>query len=210
VSTNSDILNRNRTNAQNSSGPRTPEGKQKVSQNARKLGLWVADATLEAETPEDLAQILAGYVSEYNPQGPIEDELIRQLTMATHRLRRYERIETVVLDCAGPAPETRCETNRVIAKNIDDYRHPHILRARRAAELAFERAYRHIEARKAARVVDPTPVRDLPIETDLKHAPVDPGTFAILRNKPKSTEIQPTDPSNSTPNSPTRKEPTGR
>ena len=158
MSANSDILERNRINAQNSTGPKTPEGKQIVSQNARKLGLFVADSTLEQEDPSEFAGILAGYMTDYAPQGEIETELVRQLTVATHRLRRLERVETGVM-YAEDEPNIRLDADIILSKIFIDRLDiiDSIDRARGRAERSFNRVYKDLEARKAARI-EPRPV----------------------------------------------------
>ena len=48
-----------RKNAKHSTGPRTPEGKARSSQNARKHGLFARDTLLPDENPEEFLQ--SGY-----------------------------------------------------------------------------------------------------------------------------------------------------
>ena len=187
MSVNSDIVERNRANAEHSTGPKTPEGKAKVSQNARKLGIFVADSTLEQEDPQEFADILAGYNNDYAPEGEIELELVRQLTVATHRLRRFERIETGIM-YAEDDPDIRMDSTMVIAQlyKQNDQVLQTLDRARGRAERTFNRVYKELETRKAARS---TP-RPAPLQTqivlDMKEEP----TSGLVRagnakNKPK-------------------------
>ena len=160
MSANNDILERNRINAQNSTGPKTPEGKQKVSQNARKLGLFVADSTLEQEDPREFADLLAGYMTDYAPEGEIETELVRQLTASTHRLRRLERIETGLM-YTEDEPDIRLDADVIIAKIFMARSKfiEQVERARGRAERSFNRVYKDLETRKATRTEPrPTPM----------------------------------------------------
>ena len=84
----------NRNNAQNSTGPRTEEGKSRVSQNALKHGLLARDAVLPGEDPADFEAQLAALEADIQPQGALECELVRQLADAQWRLRRLTRIES--------------------------------------------------------------------------------------------------------------------
>ncbi len=167
------ILERNRTNAQHSTGPTTPEGKQRVSQNARKLGLFVSDSTVEQEDPGEFAAILAGYTAEYCPLTCSEGELVRQLTVSTHRLRRLDRIETAALFTHDIA-HTRHEGGLIISERFDAYSNllEKVERARMRAERSFNRCYKELEARKSRRPTPRTPPLDVEIEVDTRHEPI--------------------------------------
>ena len=182
-----DLTERNRANAQHSTGPKTPEGKLKVSQNARKLGIFVADSTLEQEDPREFADTLAGYMTDYTPQGEIETELVRQLTAATHRLRRLERIETGVM-YTDDAPKTRVDGDIIMGKIYMERARviDQVERARFRAERSFNRVYKDLEARKAAR---PEP-RPIPMLAQIVLNMKDEATPAFVRagnvqNKPR-------------------------
>ncbi len=165
-----DIQQRNSANAQLSTGPRTTEGKQKVSQNARKLGLFVSDATVEQEDPNEFAELLAGYTAEYCPLTCSEIELVRQLTVATHRLRRLDRIETAAMFTEQVA-HTRHEGNLILSEQFNDYSTllDKIERARSRAERTFTRCYKELEARKWRRPTPRTPPVEVQIEVDTRH-----------------------------------------
>lgn len=167
------ITERNRINAQSSTGPRTPEGKLKVSQNARRLGLFVSDATVEIENPEEFAEILAGYIAEYCPNGFLEIELVRQLATTTQRLRRLDRIENAAL-FRDAVPHTRHEANVLLLEGFESLRTStadHLIRARAQAERAFNRAYRALEARLERRHAHRIPPAEIEIQQDTRHLP---------------------------------------
>ena len=47
-------MDANRSNAQKSTGPRTPEGKETASQNALKHGLFAREGAIRGEDEDDL------------------------------------------------------------------------------------------------------------------------------------------------------------
>jgi hypothetical protein len=95
----------NRNNAQASSGPRTEEGKARVSQNALKHGLLARDAVLPGEDPAEFEAQLAALEADIQPGDALERELVRQIADAQWRMRRLVRLETGYL--AAALDETR-------------------------------------------------------------------------------------------------------
>ena len=83
----------NQTNAQLSTGPRTEEGKARVSRNSTKLGLFSAAAFVPPEQRALYYQFLRSYVDNLTPQGPVEDTLADEVTQAAWRLRRCNELE---------------------------------------------------------------------------------------------------------------------
>jgi hypothetical protein len=73
----------NRRNALRATGPRTPEGKARSSQNALQHGLNSRHLVI----PGDV------YRQSYQPEDPVEESLIRQMVDAEWRLLRYSRAE---------------------------------------------------------------------------------------------------------------------
>jgi len=188
MAANPSILERNRANAQHSTGPKSDEGKQKVSQNARKYGLFVCDHTLEQEDPQEYAELLAGYIAQYCPLGVLEEELVRQITSATHRLRRLDRIESAAMFSESIA-HTRHEASVIMMErftNIADLL-AKLGRARYQAERAFQRAYKDLEERRKNRLTKRTPPESIEIERDVRHQP-------ISQFKPKLAAVPPPEP----------------
>jgi hypothetical protein len=95
----------NRNNAKKSSGPRTEEGKARVSQNALKHGLLARDAVLPGEDPAEFEAQLAALEADIQPGDALERELVRQIADAQWRMRRLVRLETGYL--AAALDETR-------------------------------------------------------------------------------------------------------
>ena len=86
-----------RKNAQHSTGPRTPEGKARSSQNARKHGLFARDTLLPDENPEEFIQLIADLEQELEAGGPFELRLVRHIADTEWRMRRLVRLETGAL-----------------------------------------------------------------------------------------------------------------
>jgi hypothetical protein len=86
-------LTANQANAQNSTGPRTPEGKARVSQNAVSHGLTATRLVVRAEDAEELAALQASLAAELDPHGPAETIVFEELLHAAWNLRRFRRIE---------------------------------------------------------------------------------------------------------------------
>jgi hypothetical protein len=87
----------NRKNSADSTGPKTAEGKARVSANALKTGFFAhverlnpADSTSYQDAIDDLRMGL-------HPEGPVEEQLIRELAMFRARLLRLEAAEYALI-----------------------------------------------------------------------------------------------------------------
>ena len=98
----------NRCNAQKSTGPRTPEGKAVVSQNAVKHGLLAKQAVIVGEDPGEYEFYRDQMVGELAPVGLVESMLAERVVSLSWRLRRAERLQNEAFDAlylketAGP------------------------------------------------------------------------------------------------------------
>ena len=86
-----------RKNAKRSTGPRTPEGKARSSQNARKHGLFARDAVLPGENPEEFLQLIADLEQELEAGSAFECRLVHHIAATEWRMRRLVRLETGAL-----------------------------------------------------------------------------------------------------------------
>ena len=84
----------NSTNARLSTGPRTPAGKARSSQNARKHGLTSKDLVIGPEDHQEFDELLAQFQDDIAPQGALQQNLFHQLVAAAWNLRRIRRMET--------------------------------------------------------------------------------------------------------------------
>jgi hypothetical protein len=90
----SDKQNRaNRRNAQRSTGPKTPEGKEAVRLNATKHGLRSQEVLLPGEDGEALKELDENLRAELQPVGEMENLLVDGIIAAHWRLRRLRRVE---------------------------------------------------------------------------------------------------------------------
>jgi len=84
----------NRLNALASTGPRTPEGKAKAAQNARKHGLFSQAAVLPDEDLDEYNRLNSQIRSDLRPATPIEHELVEIIISTLWRMRRALKIES--------------------------------------------------------------------------------------------------------------------
>src|SRR5215470_15782555 len=95
----------NRANATRSTGPRSPEGKARSSQNARKHGFAAASFQVNyMEDPEAVANLKADLVSVYQPVNAQELFALERIAIAQQAVLRIARLEaglhTSALDLA--------------------------------------------------------------------------------------------------------------
>jgi len=83
----------NQNNAQKSTGPKTPEGRDAVHLNGLKHGLRSNILVLPGENLADFEHLLDSLEAEHQPATPTEVILVRQMAMASWRLRRVVHIE---------------------------------------------------------------------------------------------------------------------
>jgi hypothetical protein len=83
----------NRRNARKSSGPRTPEGKDRASNNAVKHGLLSQDVLIRGEDGAALRELSKRLREDLKPVGELEDLLVDRIVAAHWRLRRLGRVE---------------------------------------------------------------------------------------------------------------------
>jgi hypothetical protein len=90
-------LEANRQNAQNSTGPKTPEGKAKAKMNALKHGVRASSALIKAykfrESSKDFTNLFEVFHEALAPVGPVEEALVNRIIMALWRLRRLHIAE---------------------------------------------------------------------------------------------------------------------
>ncbi len=88
----------NRLNAQKSTGPRTPEGKAIVAQNAVKHGLSGRLDVIQGEDQAEFDRHRAAMLGELAPVGPMESMLAERVVSLSWRLQRVERLQNEVFD----------------------------------------------------------------------------------------------------------------
>ena len=86
-------INANRINAQKSTGPKTPEGRETVRLNGLKHGLASDILVLPGENLSDFENLLDSLEAEHQPSTATEVILVRQMAMASWRLQRLVHME---------------------------------------------------------------------------------------------------------------------
>jgi len=87
----------NQQNAQKSTGPQTAEGKNVVSQNAVKHGLFT-DSVIKGEDPAEYEAFHDKFLAELYPVGMVETLLAERVISLWWRLRRAERMQNEAID----------------------------------------------------------------------------------------------------------------
>jgi hypothetical protein len=88
----------NRSNAQKSTGPRTPEGKAVTAQNAVKHGLLAQEVVVKGEDPGEFEFYRDQMLEELAPVGQMESLLAHRIVGLAWRLRRAERLQAAAFD----------------------------------------------------------------------------------------------------------------
>jgi len=87
----------NRRNSLLSTGPKTPEGKQRSSLNALRHGLTSQVVVMTTEDHDAYRTHLRAFTSEHQPKGATESQLVQALADAAWRLNRVSALETNLL-----------------------------------------------------------------------------------------------------------------
>ena len=88
----------NRQNAQKSTGPKTPEGKNKVSQNAVTHGLTSHRPVLDIEDTDEFRTFVNQFLDQLDPTNPIEFFFAKRAACQAWRIQRAQSYETLILD----------------------------------------------------------------------------------------------------------------
>ena len=97
MSTEAQIL-ANRHNAQKSTGPRTPQGRAAVSQNAVKQGLLARHDVISSESQVVFDLYRERLLAELAPASPMESMLAERIVTLSWRLKRTGRIQNQTID----------------------------------------------------------------------------------------------------------------
>ena len=88
----------NRRNALNSTGPTTPEGKERSRCNAVRHGLTSETVIAALEDADDYRAFEAAVTADYDAESAVERELVLRLASVLWRLRRATGIETALFE----------------------------------------------------------------------------------------------------------------
>jgi hypothetical protein len=85
-----------------STGPRTAEGKARSSQNALKHGLAAGILIIPGENQADFDALLAGFLSDYQPEGQTETLIVHDIAKAYWLKDRAIRFQTIAFEITIP------------------------------------------------------------------------------------------------------------
>jgi hypothetical protein len=155
-------ISANRLNAQKSTGPKTPEGKEKVSQNAVTHGLTAFRPVLANEDPEEYTLFRDDFFRHHAPVGILEESLAQRAADSFWRLQRAQDYETAVLNTL--ITEARNVSDGIVGVSdnhllgqvlLDDFRQTHCLEKIQKYEMALERSFyrtvkelRHLQSQR--------------------------------------------------------------
>jgi hypothetical protein len=111
----------NRRNATKSTGPTTPEGKERARRNAVRHGLTAETVINALEDAGDYKAFEAAIIADYDAQSAVERELVLRLASALWRLRRVTAMETGLFEIeadhltdAGTVPKLQQPSRDVV------------------------------------------------------------------------------------------------
>jgi hypothetical protein len=104
----------NKRNAKKSTGPRTTEGKARVSENAVKHGLTARRNIIKSESQEEFDHHRRRFFAELAPSSAVEYALAERIISLAWRLKRACSIHNLSIDALQ---EDYCEILRIRGKN---------------------------------------------------------------------------------------------
>src|ERR1022692_2935800 len=159
----------NRLNAQQSSGPRSAQGKAASSANSLKTGLYARSQIIAGEDPAEPRALADSYFLRWEPAAPEESFLVATLVDSEWLLRRYSLADAQIWDYQGADASVRDKPNGMGLNFIRCREYFPLLQRRiDSAYRSFHRALRDLERLQTKRRATPqstaTPVADPPPE----------------------------------------------
>jgi hypothetical protein len=149
----------NRRNAQNSTGPKTPEGKAAVSMNSLRHGLRARTVVLPGENREEFNQLCDDLEVEWHPQSRTEQFYVEQMAVSQWKLTRMEVSEVNLFKDADSAKNQLPLLDR-------------LWQAECRLERSYARAQRELERlQNSRRQPDPQPDEPVPTSQPVADAP---------------------------------------
>ena len=173
-------IDANRRNAQHSTGPRTPQGKERSSRNATTFGLFCSRLLLPDEDPAELDALRAGIFDRLDPADTLEGVSAERVVAAAWRLRRALSGEAAVF--------ARWKSRRMTAAQALAAQYPmedldrlqkHVAALERAMDRAVAELRRLQQSREADGPAADGPTADGPVADGDDH-----GDPSIAKNEP--------------------------
>jgi hypothetical protein len=146
----------NRQNSQQSTGPRTADGKARVASNALKHGLTGKQVVLPGEDPAEFDAFRSDLIADLTPRGALEEIFAEKIVADAWRFRRavhlvaalYPREERQRALSAASAAVSSCETSfmQEITESAYSGYKSEVRPDRREAHQAAEARLREIQA----------------------------------------------------------------
>src|SRR5205807_4062488 len=147
----------NAANAQHSTGPRTPEGQARSSQNARTHGLTARDLVIAPDEREEFEELRSDYQTAVQPQDAIQQSEFELLVGAAWNLRRIRRME--VRACSNTT-----RTAEQLEKELD-----RLVRYKTCIERTLHRSLKELKALQTNAVIQATlPIRVSPLSNAIE------------------------------------------
>jgi hypothetical protein len=102
----------NQNNAKKSTGPVTAQGKQTVSNNALKHGVFSKTLILTDEEPDEYKSLLDQLLLELHPSGLLEQTLVERIALTLWRQKRLVRAETANIESGRSAKQIAFAVNQ--------------------------------------------------------------------------------------------------
>jgi hypothetical protein len=126
----------NRRNALKSTGPTTPEGKERSRRNAVRHGLTAETVVAALENAEDYQAFEAAVIADYDAESAVERELVLRLASILWRLRRATGIETALFESLTAEPgkleRESSGTTLVEAADLSNHNQLHLVATRQS------------------------------------------------------------------------------
>ena len=140
----------NRTNAQHSTGPKTPEGKAASSQNAARHHLTSKQVVIPGEDPAEYDAHRTSLIADLKPANAVESDLVEELAAGSWRLKRAHRIETAILtEIAAGSPDPDAAIAKSFLERPKEL--DRLVRYMTSIERAYWRVFKKLEAIQRAR-----------------------------------------------------------
>ena len=132
----------NQQNAQQSTGPKSPEGKAAVRLNALKYGLRARDLLIFDDDPAEYQQLSADLEADWQPQNRTERFMLEEMCISQWLLARIARGESRIYQAEVPLEKQLAMLRDVCTQRA------HLQRSFRTAMLDLERLQMKREARR--------------------------------------------------------------
>jgi hypothetical protein len=186
-------------NAQQSTGPRSVEGKAAIRMNALKSGIDAKSLVIHGEDPADFDSLQAEYSARWLPATPEQRALVDTLIANEWLLRRYHRAETSLWnDCMRTEDPDTIDPRLGRAASIGNSFFDRILRHKNSVQRAYHNALRELQRLQKQELTEPLPANSAPVD-HLDAQPADSPTTSTPIGFVPATPSAPVSPAAAAP-----------